>query len=223
MARHLRPVGVLPGRRRGARPAVTGCMGADPRIGAEFLRPGPGWGGSCLPKDTAALVHTAGGHGVSFAEVEAARVTNAVQADRIAGALRRAMGRPLSGCRLTALGLTFKAQTSDTRDSPALTACAELARSGAQVMAYDPQLGNIDPVILQRAEVTAVDEPYRAAKAADGILVLTEWPQFCDLDWHSIAREAPVAVVLDTRNLLDPAGIRTAGLTYLGNGAPQGF
>ncbi|ORB98630.1 UDP-glucose 6-dehydrogenase [Mycobacterium persicum] len=202
---------------------VTGCMGADPRIGAEFLRPGPGWGGSCLPKDTAALVHTARGHGVSLAEVEAARVTNAVQADRIAGALRRALGRPLSGCRITALGLTFKARTSDTRDSPALTACAELARAGAQVMAYDPQLANIDPVILQRAEVTAVDEPYRAAKAADGILVLTEWPQFRDLDWYSIAREAPAAVVLDTRNLLDPAGIRAAGLRYLGNGTPRGF
>lgn len=91
----------------------------------------PGGAAHVCLRDTAALVHTARGHGVSFAEVEAARVTDAMQADRIAGALRRAMGRPLSGCRLTALGLTFKAQTSDTRDSPALTACAELARSGA--------------------------------------------------------------------------------------------
>lgn len=202
---------------------VTGCMGADRRIGGEFLRPGPGWGGSCLPKDTAALVHTARGRGMSFAEVEAARATNAAQANRIAGALRQALGRPLTGCRVTALGLTFKAETSDTRDSPALTACAELAWAGAQVMGYDPQLANIDPLVVQPAQVTAVDEPYRAAKAADGILVLTEWPQFRDLDWHAIAREAPGAVVVDTRNLLDAAGIRAAGLSYLGNGAPEGF
>lgn len=97
---------------------VTRCMGADRRIGPVFLRPGPGWGGSCLPKDTAELVHTACHHKVEFAEVEAARHTNNRQARRIVTALRQTIGRPLSGCRITALGLTFKAATSDTRDSP---------------------------------------------------------------------------------------------------------
>ncbi|OBJ54901.1 UDP-glucose/GDP-mannose dehydrogenase family protein [Mycobacterium sp. 1423905.2] len=202
---------------------VTRCMGADRRIGSEFLRPGPGWGGSCLPKDTAALVHTARRHGVTFAEVEAARATNAAQAGRIADALRRALGRPLSGCRITALGLTFKADTSDTRDSPALATCRELAQADAHVMGYDPQLRGIDPGILHQAGVTAVDEPYRAAKAAEAIVVLTEWPVFRELDWRAIAREAPAAVVVDTRNLLDPAGVRDAGLRYVGNGVPLGF
>lgn len=202
---------------------VTGCMGADRRIGSEFLRPGPGWGGSCLPKDTAALVHTARRHGVAFAEVEAARQTNTAQAQRIATALRQTMGRPLSGCRITALGLTFKAATSDTRDSPALAACLELSAGGAHVMAYDPQLPQIDPAVLQHSRVTAVDDPYRAAKAAEAIVVLTEWPQFRDLDWRVIARDAPLAVVLDARNSLDPATVQEAGLTYLGNGVPQGF
>ncbi|OBK55730.1 UDP-glucose dehydrogenase family protein [Mycobacterium kubicae] len=202
---------------------VTRCMGADRRIGSEFLRPGPGWGGSCLPKDTAALVHTARRHGVMFAEVEAARTTNAAQADRIAAALRHALGRELSGCRITALGLTFKADTSDTRDSPALAACRELAQAGAHVMGYDPQLRGIDPVVLQQSRVTAVDEPYRAAKAAEAIVVLTEWPAFRELDWRAIAREAPAAVVVDTRNLLDPVRVRDAGLAYLGNGVPLGF
>lgn len=202
---------------------VTGCMGADRRIGPDFLRPGPGWGGSCLPKDTAALLHTARRHGVSFVEVEAARRTNTAQAERIAAALRQNMGRPLAGCRVTALGLTFKAATSDTRDSPALAACVQLARDGAQVMGYDPQLPHIDPAALHRARVTAVDDPYRAAKAAEAIVVLTEWPQFRDLDWHAIAREAPQALVVDTRNALDPAAVRSAGLAYLGNGAPRGF
>jgi UDPglucose 6-dehydrogenase len=202
---------------------VTGCMGADRRIGPEFLRPGPGWGGSCLPKDTAALLHTAHRHGVAFAEVDAARRTNTAQAERIATALRDRMGRPLAGCRITALGLTFKADTSDTRDSPALAACLKLAHAGAQVMGYDPQLPNIDTAVLQRGQVTAVDDPYRAAKAADAIVVLTEWPQFRDLDWQAIARDAPLAVVLDTRNALEPAAIEAAGLAYLGNGAPCGF
>lgn len=202
---------------------VTSCMGADRRIGEEFLRPGPGWGGSCLPKDTAALVHIARRHRVPFAEVEAARHTNTGQAQRIVRALRQSMGRPLSGCRITALGLTFKAATSDTRDSPALAACEELAAAGAQVMGYDPQLPSIDPVILQQSRVTGVDDPYRAAKAAEAIVVLTEWPQFRDLDWRVIAQDAPLAIVLDTRNSLDPARVEEAGLSYLGNGVRQGF
>lgn len=197
---------------------VTGCMGADRRIGPEFLRPGPGWGGSCLPKDTAALAYTARRHGLSVAEVDAARRTNSAQATRIAATLRQAMGRFLDGSRITALGLTFKAATSDTRDSPALAACLELSGCGAQVLGYDPRLHNIDPADLHRAGVTAVDDPYRAAKAADAIVVLTEWAQFRELDWRAIAREAPVAVVLDTRNLLDAAAVRSAGLSYLGNG-----
>lgn len=202
---------------------VTGCMGADRRIGPDFLRPGPGWGGSCLPKDTAALLHTARRHGIPFIEVDAARRTNTAQAGRIAAALRQRMGRSLAGCRITALGLTFKAATADTRDSPALAACRQLAEDGAQVMGYDPQLPHLDPAALQYARVTAVDDPYRAAKAAEAIVVLTEWPQFRGLDWHAIARDAPSALVLDTRNTLDPSAVRAAGLAYLGNGAPRGF
>jgi UDPglucose 6-dehydrogenase len=202
---------------------VTCCMGADRRIGPEFLRPGPGWGGSCLPKDTAALVHIAHRHDVSFAEVEAARHTNTGQAQRIVTALRQTIGRPMSGCRITALGLTFKAATSDTRDSPALAACEEFTAAGAQVVGFDPQLPNIDPAVLQQSGVTAVDDPYRAAKAADAIVVLTEWPEFRELNWPLIAEQAPGAVVIDTRNLLDAEALRDAGLTYLGNGLPTGF
>lgn len=202
---------------------VTECMGADRRIGPEFLRPGPGWGGSCLPKDTAALLYTARRHGVSLAEVEAARSTNAAQAERILTALRATLRRSLAGCRITVLGLTFKAATSDTRDSPALAACAELARAGAQVVGYDPQLPSIDPAVLQQRHVTAVDEPYRAAKAADAIVVLTEWPQFRELDWQAIAHDAPTTVVLDARNVLDAAAVRATGLNYLGNGMSLGF
>ncbi|WP_111508764.1 UDP-glucose dehydrogenase family protein [Mycobacterium kyogaense] len=202
---------------------VTACMGADPRIGAGFLQPGPGWGGSCLPKDTAALVHSARARGVAVAEVEAARRTNAAQPARVLAALQRAMPCALDGCRITVLGLTFKAATSDTRDSPALAVSTHLTAAGAHVHGYDPQLSAIDPAVLQAAGVTGVDDPYRAAKAADAVVVLTEWPQFRDLDWTAIADGAPGAVVADTRNLLDPAVVVAAGLRYLGNGRADGF
>jgi UDPglucose 6-dehydrogenase len=202
---------------------VTRCMGADERIGSAFLKPGPGWGGSCLPKDTAALVHTARQHGVTLAEVEACRSTNSVQAARIATTLTRSIKPPLSSARITALGLTFKADTSDTRDSPALAVCAHLADAGAHVQGYDPQLAAIDPGALLAARVTAVDDPYRATKAADAIVVLTEWGEFAGLDWRAIAEQCSDAVVLDTRNILEPSVIEAAGLPYLGNGRPTGF
>ena len=177
---------------------VTRSMGADPRIGAAFQRPGPGWGGSCLPKDTAALVHVAQMHCGVLAEVEACRVTNAGQAARIAEALERNMSRPLDGARVTALGLAFKAHTSDTRDSPALAVCEHLTGLGANVYGFDPRLEAIDPAALQSAGVTAVDDPHRAMKATD-------------------------SVVVDTRNVADADAVRRAGLKYVANGRPGGY
>ncbi|OBH18378.1 UDP-glucose/GDP-mannose dehydrogenase family protein [Mycolicibacter terrae] len=200
---------------------IARCMGADPRIGPHFLRPGPGWGGSCLPKDSAALVCTGRAHGVELREIESARRTNAAQVHRIAAMLRHRVGRPLAELKVAVLGLTFKAGTSDIRDSPAIAVCAGLQAGGAQVTGYDPRLAMIDTAHLP---IPAADDPYVAAKDADAIVVLTEWPDFAELDWEAIARCAAAgAVVVDTRNVVDRSAVGGARLVCLGNGTPGGY
>lgn len=202
---------------------VTRCMGADARIGEYFLQPGPGWGGSCLPKDTAALVHTGRDHGVQLGEVESARRTNDAQAVHILDALRQTLPGGIASARLGVLGLAFKAGISDVRDSPAVRVCAALAGAGAQVVGYDPRLTTMDPAVLRASKIVAVDDPYLATKGADAILVLTEWPEFRELDWQRIAGQAAGASVIDTRNVLDAGLIRDAGLDHVGNGVPAGY
>lgn len=200
---------------------IARCMGADPRIGPHFLRPGPGWGGSCLPKDSAALVCAGRAHGVELREIESARRTNAAQVHRIAAMLRQRADRPLTELKVAVLGLTFKAGTSDIRDSPAIAVCAGLQRVGAQVTAYDPRLEMIDTAQLP---IAVADDPYVAAKDADAIVVLTEWPDFAELDWEAVARCAAAgAVVVDTRNIVDRHAVDGARLACLGNGTPGGY
>jgi UDPglucose 6-dehydrogenase len=202
-------------------PDVTRCMAADDRIGRHYLTPGPGWGGSCLPKDTAALMHIGRMHGIALAELESAWRTNAAQGARIVAALERAQKRPLGELRIAALGLTFKAGTSDIRNSSAVAICEQLQQMGAQVVAYDPLLDSIDAAQLT---VPTAEDAYTATKKADAILILTEWPEFAVLDWSAVGRNASAnAVVLDARNLLTPKKIQDAQLTYLGNGTSPGY
>ncbi|HWN25892.1 MAG TPA: UDP-glucose/GDP-mannose dehydrogenase family protein, partial [Actinomycetospora sp.] len=210
---------------------VTEGIGYDRRIGQAFLSPGPGWGGSCLPKDTHALLQVADAADFEFRLLRATIDTNTRQRQRIVDKVRAAVtGRrtgSLTRVRLGLLGLTFKAGTDDLRDSPALAIAALLRQAGADLVGYDPALVP-DPANPDRVAAGVVDgevegvplvsDPVEAAQGAEALVVLTEWPVFRTLDWTTMAGVMKQPVVVDTRNLLDPATLRRAGLTGIGLG-----
>jgi len=195
---------------------VTEGMGYDRRIGQAFLRPGPGWGGSCLPKDTNALVQVAAAAGRELPLVSASIATNERQRALMVDKIRDAVGGDLAGRRLGLLGLTFKAGTDDLRDSPALAVAQLLRVEGAELTAYDPGCSAAVPGMTDA--VTVVDDPMVAAKAAEALVVLTEWPVFRSLDWAALAGVLGQRIVVDTRNLLDPDVLRRAGISWIGVG-----
>jgi UDPglucose 6-dehydrogenase len=203
---------------------VTEGLGYDRRIGSSYLSPGPGWGGSCLPKDTAALLQISDSTDFEFRLLRAAIETNTRQSARMVERITLAItGRrtgSLAGRRIGLLGLTFKAGTSDMRDSPAIRVAELLRQAGADLCGYDPAVvgAQVDALPGGESLLTLVEDPYAAAKDADGLVILTEWPEFRALDWpwlHSLVRHP---LVIDTRNLLDPDVPRRAGFTWVGLG-----
>jgi UDPglucose 6-dehydrogenase len=200
---------------------VTEGIGFDRRIGQAFLTPGPGWGGSCLPKDTNALLQVADSVDFEFRLLRATIDTNTRQFQRIVDKIRTAVTGARQGSlakrRLALFGLTFKAGTDDLRDSPALAVAALLRQAGAELTAYDPGLpaaglGPDAPVI------SVADDPYVAAKDVDAIVILTEWPEFRTLDWPRLAALTGTPTLVDTRNLVDPDVAVRAGFSWIGLG-----
>jgi UDPglucose 6-dehydrogenase len=200
---------------------VTEGMGYDRRIGQAFLSPGPGWGGSCLPKDTSAMLQVADSADFEFRLLRATIDTNERQRQRIVDKIRLAVtgkrNGSLSHMRLGLFGLTFKANTDDLRDSPALAVAAMLRQAGAELVAYDPAVRS-DTIRPEIGSVTVVDDPYLVGKEADGLVILTEWPEFRTLDWPKLAEGVRNQVVVDTRNLLDKDVVQRAGFTWTGLG-----
>ncbi|BDT90892.1 UDP-glucose 6-dehydrogenase [Nocardia sputorum] len=198
---------------------VTGAMGMDDRIGPAFLAPGPGWGGSCLPKDTRALLRAAEASGVDFALVRDTLRANDHQQAMVLRKIRRAVtgavAGSLSGTRIGVLGLAFKAGTGDLRDSPAVAVARQLSRHDATVTAYDPCVPAGTPDL---DGIRVVDDPYLVAKDAGALVILTEWPEFRSLDWAKLATDVDRPVIVDTRNLLDEQLLTGTGFTLLGNG-----
>lgn len=200
---------------------VTAGIGHDPRIGAAFLQPGPGWGGSCLPKDTHALLSVCEAAGIDFPLLRATIETNvehqARLVERVAAQSSRGDGS-LDGVRLALYGLVFKAGTADLRDSPALAIARQLRERGAELYAYDPALSETRPDLSDL--VTLVDDPLKAAEGAEAVLVLTEWPDFLELDWAEVAARLDGRLVHDYRNLLDQKRLERAGLVRQSIGSP---
>ena len=204
--------------------AVVQGIGSDTRIGSAFLNPGPGWGGSCFPKDSRALVRIAQDHGYNFSMMRGVIEVNDEQRSRMVDKVIRALEgherSVLSGSRVGVLGLTFKAGTDDLRDSPSIAVIRDLIRFGSDVSAYDPTV--IEPLHPARAAaldgVTLCADPYAAATDVDVVVILTEWPEFKDLDLDKMATVMAGSAIVDTRNLLDPAAVRAAGLAYDGVG-----
>lgn len=193
---------------------VTEGMGFDRRIGQSFLRPGPGWGGSCLPKDTRALLRVAEDVGVDFSLLAAAISTNNRQPEQVVDKVLDACGGSVSGTRLALLGLTFKAGTDDLRGSPAMAVADLLAERGAKLVGYDPGLRPDQDVPC----VSLAEDPYEAAEDAACLILLTEWPEFRALDWTRVGSLLATPQVIDTRNHLDPDVLARAGLTWRGVG-----
>jgi len=190
---------------------ITG-MGLDHRIGHHFLQPGPGYGGSCFPKDTIALIAVAEDAGYDFELLRSVIRADDEQRRRVAEKVRQAAGGGLRGRRVAMWGIAFKAGTDDVRESPALRIAALLQEDGAEVVAYDPEASS--------DLVRTAPDPIAAAQEADVLLVTTEWPEFSTIDMNEVAKAMKGHRVVDARNVLDPAAVRAAGLDYWGLGRP---
>jgi UDPglucose 6-dehydrogenase len=191
---------------------VAEVLGHDPRIGASYLGPGPGWGGPCLPKDAEALLRVGGMVHSELAVLQAAVSANQRQLSKVIDKIRFALGGNLVGARIALLGLTFKPGTADLRDSPAIAIAELLVAEHAMITGYDPAVHASIPGI------TVAAGAYEAVARADAVVVLTDWPQFRALDWTRVRQLMTRKAVIDTRNQLDPAALDRAGLYWHGTG-----
>ena len=188
-------------------------MGYDRRIGHEFLSPGPGWGGSCFPKDTRAMIHIAEEAGYDFALLRGVIAVNEEQFERVVGKVVAAAGGTVADRTIGVLGLTFKAGTDDLRESPALEISRRLLARGARVRAYDPTV-RTSP--LEGIEVA--EDAYAACEGADVVTVLTEWDEFKWIDLDKLASVVAHKRVVDARNLMDRGALLRRGFTVTGIG-----
>ncbi len=191
-------------------------MGYDKRIGHDFLRPGPGYGGSCFPKDTSALVRIAEDVGYDFGLLRSAMAVNEEQFDRVAAKVRTLVGGDLAGATVAVWGLTFKARTDDRRESPALHVARRLLAGGATVRAHDPTVQ--EGPLEELPEIAVTADAYAACDGADVLVVLTEWDEFRWLDFDKVASVMTAPRVLDTRHLLERNALVRRGFHYEGLG-----
>ncbi len=193
--------------------AVSRGMGLDGRIGRKFLHPGPGFGGSCFPKDTKALVRIAQEHGTSSRIVEAVIEVNEAQKARMITKIRAALGGSESGKRLAVLGLTFKPETDDMRDAPSLAILPKLIENGASVRAHDPQ-GVHEAKSMLPESVVFCDNIYETFADADAVILMTEWNAYRGLDLRRILETMAGETFIDLRNVYEPGLMQEIGFNY---------
>jgi len=191
-------------------------MGSDKRIGENFLRPGPGWGGSCFPKDSRALIKIAEDADYSFDLLKGAITVNEQQLERVAQKIRNAAGGELTGKTVAIWGLTFKAGTDDLRDSPAVAISQKLLTLGARIQAFDPTVKEHRTGIP--TEIVICDSPFNATTNADVLTVLTEWDDFKMISPSTIATKMSGKQIIDARNVLDRHEWERVGFIYQGIG-----
>ena len=191
-------------------------IGLDNRIGKKFLHAGPGYGGSCFPKDTLALCRIAQEHGSPIRIIETVIEVNAAQKARMVGKIRKALGGSEAGKKIAVLGLTFKPETDDMRDSAALMILPVLKEKGAEIVATDPH--GIEEAKKIMPEIAYVSDAYEAMKNADCVVLMTEWNEYRSLDFEKVKKTMKGNIFIDLRNVYEPDHIRKEGFEYFGVG-----
>lgn len=197
-------------------PTVAKGMGLDKRIGPEFLSAGPGYGGSCFPKDTKALIHIAREHGKKLSIVEATEKVNQRTKKRMSGKIIRVLGNPAEKT-IAIFGLAFKANTDDMRESPAIPIIWDLLDAGAQIRVHDPQALQEGEKIFGK-NILYFDNEYETVTGADALVILTEWRSYLDLDFKLLKKKMNKAILIDLRNLFSPEKVKEHGFIYEGIG-----
>jgi UDPglucose 6-dehydrogenase len=198
---------------------VARGIGSDNRIGSKFLHAGPGYGGSCFPKDTVALVKTAQDYDAPLRLIEATVAVNDNRKRAMARKIISAMGGDVRGQTVAILGLTFKPNTDDMREAPSLSIVQALLDAGALVRAYDPE--GMEQAKLLMPDVTFCRNPYEAAKDAAAIALVTEWDQFRALDFKRLKKAVATPLLVDLRNVYRPEEVSRHGFTIVGIGRKQ--
>ena len=193
-------------------------IGADPRIGTKYLQPGMGYGGSCLPKDVASLISVGEDAGVTMGVARAVAEVNSIQAHRITEKLERHLG-DLAGRTIAVWGIAFKSGTDDMRDAPSHIVIQDLVEAGAKVQAFDPAAGDgARRHYSAEKDVTVMSSAAEAAAGADALVIAADWPEFRSASPSELAGILSERVVVDGRNLFDPAAMAAAGIIYSGIG-----
>lgn len=192
-------------------------MGADSRIGTEFLRAGVGFGGSCFPKDVRALLQSAREYNVELGVVDAVFRANEIQKQRMVDIIQGDFGESLAGRRFALWGLAFKARTDDMREAPSITIARGLVAAGAEVVAYDPEAHATARAVLGDTVQYAAD-PYAAVEGADALVLVTDWAEFTSPDWERVWALMRAPNLYDGRNLWEPRELVAMGFRYRGIG-----